>query len=302
MSYNKNWGPNLFKPRDMTVSAVLPHWAPEEDAIKHLDENGIPLCFLAYGNPTRMAEGFWWTPDILVSSLIGNDPNASDIRLTGFSYWSDVLWSGPSVADAASFLAELDTIRIIDRALERGGNKERTVGFNQPLTGTNVKFGLYQVAQSPFIGWVEQHIWYYKVFGSYVTTTPPVSRQLTVRVYDVATAKPIVGAVANLVSGVTIVASGKTNEQGLVTLNAFNQSYLLKVYVVGYTPYPFEVTVDLTDGNAAIDVSLVYVPSGAPSLPWWLIPVVIGVVGVGAVITLGSIMGRRGREPVYVIK
>ena len=302
MSYSKNWGPMLFKPKDMTVSAIYPYRAPEADTQKHLDESGIPTCFLAWANPTISAvNGTWLTSDILISSLIG-DPSASDLKLTGFTYTSHTLWVG-SPSETASFLLDIDGARVIDRILERFSTPtERTVGFNQLLTGSYLKFGLYQQCGIAVYGWIEQHIYGYKVFGTYITTTPPQTRQVSVRVYDVVSAKPIVGATVTLLSGITVVASGKTDSQGLVTLNAFDQSYLVRVYAIDYTPYPFEATVDLTVGSVSVDAPLVYVAPILPYLPWWAIPVIVGVAGVGGVMTLGAIRGRREREPVYVIK
>lgn len=299
-TYSKKWGPNLYYPRDMNVVTETSFWAPEPDAIKHLDANGIPTCFLAWSHYLRNCKGWWFTSDLPVASLAKNDPYATEIKLTGFTYNKAVFWGGPFLTDVASLLVELDGARVIDRPLEGFDGAERTILLNQPLTGTKVKFGLYQYAGAGAGSWLEQHVWAFKVWGEYVTSTPPTPRSLVVRVYDVATSKSIRGATAMLLSGGTIVASSQTDANGLATLNAFNQTYLLKVYAVDYAPYPFEAAVDLTLGNSAIDAPLTYVAPPPFELPWWWwIPA--GAVGFGVLYWL-FIRAPPAEKPIYVVK
>ena len=287
----------------MLASANYPYRAPEADTTKHLDPDGVPTCFLAWANPTIPAvDGQWLTSDILIASLVGSDPNAHNIKLTGFTYTSHVLWSGATLYDSASLLVNLDAARIIDRQLIRDSNPlERTVNLNQALNGTNVQFGLYQSAGVSFYGWIEQHIYGYKVFGTYETSTPPQARQVTVRVYDIQSATPIVGAAVTLISGQSTIASAQSDADGFAVLNGFNQKYGLKVYATDYVPYPFEVTVDLTLGDASIDAKLTYSAPPPFELPWWWWIPVAGVGVVGLWIWLGK-PSAAPSPPIYVVK
>lgn len=279
--YTKTWGPIFFYPRDMTVTNQFSYYAPEPDLKQHLDAQGIPTCFLAWANLIhRQTKGWWFTGNLPLATLIG-DANTSVRKLLGFSYNKLPEYGGPFVSDIGSFLAELDGVRIIDRELPNGENQ--TERFNQILTGTNIKFGLFQYASAGALSWVNSHVWSYGVFGEYITTNPPVARKVTIRVYDVVTAKPIANAQATLTSGVTVIANARTDNAGSATLNAFDSSYALKIYVAGYTPYPFEATVDLILGDAAIDIPLSPIPSEPFPLPsWWWIPVVAagGITGL----------------------
>lgn len=286
----------------MVVTAQSPNWAPEPDTEKHVPD----ICFRAWGNSTRLCAGWWFTSDIPILSLVGNDPNATNIRLTGFKYISDVDWGGPAPNEGASLLVDLDGSRIVDRALARAAEPtEKTEVLDSILAGSDVAFGLWQQVYPGVGSWADQHIWNYAVFGTYETTTPLEPRTLTLRVYDPVAAEPIVGATVYLLSGQTPVDTDKTDSSGMVTLQGFNKTYSFKVYASRYTPSPYEDSVDLTLGNIGpLDIPLTYVGDGFELPWWWWIP----VVGIGGVIATWVLVKavkpskRREEPPVYVIK
>ena len=302
MSYtDESWGPIPFFPRNMTVTAVYPHWAPEPDATKHLGEGGLPTCFLAYGNPSRMAEGYWWSSQLPLTSLM-NDPNAINIRLTGFNFSKEAYWWGPTATEWADFIAKLDGVDLdlpTGKSLPNGVSQTRT--FSRTLVGSNIQFGLYQGASATITGWVESHLYGYEVFGLYDTSTTPIARQLTFHVFDPFNGVELSNVLVQVYSGEYIKAQGKTTN-GLITLNVFNKVYTFKAFAAGYTPYPATGQIDLTQGDVIRDIQLTYVGGEGFILPdWWWIP----VVGVGALGVVWMLVRRRrkGRDSsITVIK
>lgn len=293
MAYTEKWVKH-YKPADMFPTADGPSWhPPEADTKAHLDAEGKALCFFQWASYLKNGRGYWWTPTIPVSSLT-SDPGASNFKLTSFTCNRLAEWKGVSLIDDAALWVELDTIRIVDRTLP---HIQGEIELNIPLDllGTNIRFGLWQRCGAGVPGdWVDLHIWNYIVRGTYETLTPPEPRTLTVRVYS--PQGPVANATVELLSGLIRITSGTTDGSGLVTLNAYNRAYTVKVWASNHTPYPYIAEVDLQAGNASIDAPLLFI--APPVLPWWVWPLAIGTAIIGGFI----ILKKPRPPPILVVK
>jgi hypothetical protein len=122
---------------------------------------------------------------------------------------------------------------------------------------------------------------------------------INITVLDSETSLPIEGATVSLLNADGVVlASGKTNAQGLAQIEAYQGfSYLIRVMAWGYEKGEDAIS---TDQQATISrtIKLVKQPI-MPSIPWW------GWL-IGGLVVLGLILyfarGRITRIPTYIIE
>ncbi|GAG78383.1 unnamed protein product [marine sediment metagenome] len=99
----------------------------------------------------------------------------------------------------------------------------------------NLNIRIFQYLSTPLLGTATYRDGYITVEGTYLTDLPPQFYDVNVSVKDSETLAPIPSATVFILSGTQIMAQGKTDYQGQLTLgNVSEGEYTLKAFRSGY--------------------------------------------------------------------
>lgn len=304
MSYlNRTWGPIRITPTQTTCIPEAGGWnCIEGDASAHTDPvTGEQLCFFAWANYSRAVKGWSKTSPIPIIGANGlvKDLNASNIRLTNFSCYKDVAWSGLAYNTASFLLYTGAGTEILHWDIP--GTEGTLQGYTIPATyqtllGPNIVFGLYEFAQAAINSWVDLHVWDYKIWGLYDTTTSPIARTVTVTVTDLYTGGGLANASVTLLSGVQTIDVATTDVNGTATLQGINTSYSLRVAKSGYSPLDMDIDMTNSDLNISVFMTLASTNGDGGGFDWmqylFIIPIAVGGLGLMYFLTRRRHRGR----------
>ncbi len=122
-----------------------------------------------------------------------------------------------------------------------------------------------------------------KIDIEYYTDIPPVKVPVTINVFNQDTGEIIKEARVTIKSGPRVVADGYIDSNGTVTFQNIDVgSYTLRVIASGYNM--LNQTIQVMEPAVEYDAFLVPIP--AEPLAWWIIPAVVGGIGLGGLVLL----------------
>jgi hypothetical protein len=242
------------------------------DVKAQMPGSGHTLTFAQFDSMIRIGWGTW----ILENTRAFGVFNA-ETRDTLWDVWNEKIMQGDNAWITNKYPMKVDVSRVakIDVGL-LGVLRCLTGGFNTHFANMLITF-------------------------EYEPETRPEPATVRIYVYDRQTAKPVSGALVQLLSGSKIVAQGYTGGDGWVTFNNVpageeGVSYTLLVAKSGYEEY--KDSVDVVPGENSFRVPLVAVPS--PPIPWeW-------IIGGAAVVVIGGVAiaatRKKPEEKVIVVR
>lgn len=171
----------------------------------------------------------------------------------------------------------------------------------QSIAGYNtLQVGLY-AAGSCLAGGFVDHFMDIKFSIRYVPDVPPEPSTVRIFVTNRETGNPVNRAYVALKEGTRVVADGYTGSDGWVEFQnvpggTVGIGYDLTVTASGY--YSYTDTVLVQPGVNSFNIELTPTPTEPP--PWWTWWLVGGVVAIGAITILPSVLKRE--KPIYVVR
>jgi len=130
----------------------------------------------------------------------------------------------------------------------------------------------------------------------YYNEIAPVYVPVTIRVSNQDTGAPLKNAQVTIKSGARIIGDGYTDNNGVKVFDRIQTGgYTLRVTASGY--YMLEQSIEVAAPAVEYDALLVPVP--AEPLDWWVIPAIVGGVGIGGLVLL---RGRPKMPPIMVVR
>ena len=229
------------------------------------------FTFAQLDSMIRVGWGTWILQNTRAFGLLN-----AETRDVIWDVWDEKIWQGDNTWQTNKYPVKIDVSRVakIDVGLI-GVLRCLTGGFNTHFSNMLVTF-------------------------EYVPKTPPEPATVRIYVYNRQTAKPVKGALVQLLSGNKVVAQGYTGGDGWVVFEnvpagAEGISYTLLVMVSGYEEY--KDSVDVMPGENVFRVALV--PKPTQPIPWEWIIGGVAVVAVGGVVMAAT---RPKKPEVVVVK
>ncbi len=288
MSYRKSWSKTFYADEFKDPIGAPLHPTPHRCNDGHIDPaTGRVYCLEAeYSAPSLATTGLWKlrSPIQILQEMPGNSHKVIGASTKGMHKGSKGIGG---VTNA--------TIRLYGDGSEI--YRSSTLSHPHNIWADNVftpqksissfselDVGLDQDAQanipSTFLSMHDAQI---KIDIEYYSETAPVRVPVTINVFNQDTGETIKESRVTIKSGARVVADGYTDSSGSVIFQNIDVgSYTLRVIASGYTMLDESITV-LAPG-VEYDVFLVPIPS--KPLDWWIIPVIVGGIGVGGFVLL----------------
>lgn len=294
MSFRRTWTRRFFAD-ELDVSVPFGWMAPYRDSGHKDPDTGRPLCFVAAAAPVG-AQGTWFLREKINIRNVMPGTKQKVIGLSVKGLYTLGPWT--IIKDLlANVKLKGDGAKIWESQMLLHEYESWAINVLTPNTlidgYTELDVELWQKADI-FTDSLLIHDAELTVQAEYFTDTPAPTASVRIDVQNKDTGAGVSKAYVALMSGAVIVVDGYT-DGGTITFNNVDEgSYVVKIIASGY--HAFDTAIDVIPPSVWYIAKLVPVPS--VPLPWWALP-----VGIGVAVVFGlAFISRPKPTPIMVLK